>query len=181
MLFGMNHPIIMNYLNKIFNDKDITKYFIKSIAYGLLMKKQHKVLIIYSQDENNGQNILLKLLDDLLINKNNEFKKWCYTEYNSDNQKCLDLIIKKNKPYDNFNWIVKCENMLPPINIKIKQQISIFILSNIIDEPVNYDEILNQLDDLINEEIQNMNKDLSSIYIEIPEHIQNNIYLIDTI
>lgn len=177
-LFGNNYPIVMDFLNNIFNDKDITKYFIKSIAYGLLMKKSHKLLIFYTQDDNNSLDILLRLLNDLPINNDSEYKSWSSFDYNNDRHNCLSLIINKDKSYNNKNWIVKSKNMLPPIGIKIKSLISIFLLSNIIDEPSNYSEILDQLNNIIKDEIQLMKTDC---YIEVPEAIQNNIYLIDAI
>lgn len=177
--YGINYLIVMDFLNNIFNDKDITKYFIKSIAYGLLIKKSHKLLIFYTQDDNNSSEILLKLLNDLPINNDSEYKSWSSFDYNlNDRYNCLSLIINKDKSYNNFNWIIKSKNMLPPIGIKIKSLISIFLLSNIINEPSNYSEILDQLNDIIKDEIKLMKTDC---YIEVPEAIQNNIYLIDAI
>lgn len=178
MSFGVKYPIVMEFLNSIFGDKDITKYFIKSIAYGLLMKKQHKVLLFYSQNENNGHKIINKLLDDLYKDKN--YKYWLSVEY-SDDHNCLSSIIKKDKKYDNFNWIIQCKNMLPSINIKIRHQVSIFLLSNMIELPLNYDIVLDEFNNIIRDEIFNMTQDVVNTYIEVPENIQNNIYLIDAI
>ena len=178
--YGNNHPIVMDFLNSIFNDKYITKYFIKSIAYGLLMKKSHKLLIFYTQGEDNSLEILLRLLNELPINNDINYKLWSSFDYNLDNRhNCLSLIINKDKSYNSFNWIIKSKNMLPPIGIKIKSLISIFLLSNSIDEPSNYSEILDQLNDIIKNEIELIKIDNS--YIEVPEAIQNNIYLIDSI
>lgn len=178
MSFGIKYPIIMEFLNSIFNDKDITKYFIKSIAYGLLMKKQHKVLLFYSQDENNGHKIINKLLSDLTKDKTHKY--WSFVDY-SDDHNCLTSIIKKDKKYDNFNWIIQCKNMMPSMNIKTRYQVSIFLLSNIIEMPLNYDGILNEFNNIIKDEIDNMIQNTDNLYIEVPEVIQNNIYLIDAI
>ena len=179
-LFGDNYPLVMEFLNNIFNDRDITKYFIKSIAYGLLMKKSHKVLVFYTNYENTGLEILLRLLNDLSINNDSNYKLWSSFDYNlEDKYNCLSLIINKDKLYNGFNWIVKSKNMLPYIGIKIKSLISIFLLSNTIDEPSNYSDILNQLNDLIKDEIELIKN--GDTYIEVPEAIQNNIYLIDAI
>ena len=149
------HKFIYDYLNTIFEDIEVSKYLIVSIANDILTMKQKNIIYFYGYVSDNLFN---------LINYNYKYKL-------CDNNDIIVSIFNNNKDL----YFCKNNLELPKLPNKLKHRLSLICIYNNYDEPNQ--EIIDAFNNLINENINYMKNNKYNIIV--PKRIQDNLLLED--
>jgi hypothetical protein len=153
-----NHKFIYNYLHIIFEDIEISKYLVVSIANDILSMKQKNIIYFYGKVSDNLFN---------LINYNYKYKL-------CDNNNLIVSILNNNDLY----FCKNPENgSLPKLPNKLKYRLSIICINEDYDDPNQ--EIISSFNNLINENINYMKN--NKYFIVVPKKIQDNLLMEDYI